>query len=331
MHRPPPLRYRRRLLRLAASSLAAAPLAWLAACGGRPATSTGPGAADATGGASADDAGTAWATGGTSPLANVRFPDPFAAGVGDACILTCQATIGPCHTQSPERRDLSDGWDGLPMRVALRVVDDACQPVEGAIVELWHPNRAGGYSGRAAAMCTRDQADTQRDFFRGHQRTDADGRVDFDTCYPGWYRGRAVHVHLRVLTGGYDPDDSNTGLVTTQLLFPDALNQQIFSGQTGYREAGQPDTSLASDGVVGGQTDIARYLFDIQRVQGGLMLASKMLVIRRDPAQALCEAGGRMPPGGRRGPPPRGGPGSGPPPGAPPQGTPRSADGATGA
>lgn len=242
------------------------------------------------------------------------------------------ATIGPCHAESPERRDVSDGWDGLPLRLALRLVDAQCRPVEGAVVEIWHTNYTGGYSGRIAAMCNNDEDDLDKRFFRGCQRADAAGRVDFDTCYPGWYRGRAVHIHLRVTTGA---DDRAVSSITTQLLFSDDANRAIFATHPLYRGFGGPDTTLAGDGVVGAEADFAPWLFDIRRMDDGVAFASKTLVIRSDLHKPACEARGRMPPGGRGspgGPPPDGsGPppdGRGPPPEGfgPPAGTPPPAD-----
>lgn len=330
--RPPSRFQRRRLLRLAGSGLLAAPAIALTGC---PRSGGTGGEADAD---AASDSSRGWSSGGTAGIGDpTRFPDPFGNDLASACVLTCAATIGPCHTTSPERRDVSDGWDGLPLRLALRVVDAQCQPVPGAIVEIWHTNHTGGYSGRIAAMCNNDEDDLDRQFFRGYQRTDAAGRVDFDTCYPGWYRGRAVHIHLRVMTGDYDADDRAASSVTTQLLFTDELNREIFTDHPLYRELGSPDTGLASDGVVGAETDFSPWLFDVQRMDDGVMFASKTLVVRSDPSQALCQAKGRMPGNGRGGPPPDGfGPppeGGGPPPGdaVSPPGTQASGDGANGA
>ena len=312
---------RRRLLRLAGSGLLAAPVAGLVGCPRDAATVP---AASADAAQPQDGAGGDWASGGTARIGDAsRFPDPFTGDLSGACVLTCMATIGPCHTASPERSDVSDGWDGLPMRLALRVVDAQCRPVENAIVEIWHTNYTGGYSGRIAAMCNNDEDDLDRQFFRGYQRTDGDGRVDFDTCYPGWYRGRAVHVHLRVQTGDYVADDRAVSSITTQLLFKDELNRAIFAAHPLYREFGEPDTQLAGDGVVGAETDFAPWLFDVRRMDDGVMFASKTLVIRSDLDEPVCSAKGGAPAGGRGGP---GGPppeGAGPPPdgrGPPPDG-----------
>ena len=254
-------------------------------------------AADST--AADSTAATAWATGGTAAMiAAASYPDPFTAG-GTSCELQCQSTIGPCHTGSTERQDVSDGWDGLPVRLALRVVDAECQPIEGAIVEIWHTNIAGIYSGNINAMCNDTAEQRAATFFRGWQRSDADGRVDFDTCFPGWYSGRAIHIHFRVQTGDYAAADGAAAVVISQLFFPEALTSAIFADEPLYEDYGEPDTSLSSDNIVGGEDDKTPYVVDVARMSDGAMLASKTLVVRTDTATANCSmkgaSGGGMP------------------------------------
>jgi len=264
------------------------------------------GSAASDAGASSSAASARWsAVGGTAAMiAKSSYPDPFSALTATSCAPICQTTIGPCHTTSPERVDVSDGLDGLPMRISLRIVDDACEPVAGALVEIWHTNYKGIYSGRINTMCNEDEADRAAQYFRGYQITDADGRVDFDSCFPGWYTSRAVHVHVRVLTGSYDAADSASAVVITQLLWEDSLIKSMFSSHPLYATYGQPDTLLAADNVVGSITDKSPYLFDVAQMSDGAMQASKTLVVRADTSTALCSAGGS------------GGAGPGAPPGA---------------
>ncbi|MCC7541252.1 MAG: intradiol ring-cleavage dioxygenase [Deltaproteobacteria bacterium] len=244
-----------------------------------------------TGRDAGSDAGptAAWATGGTAAMiARDRYPNPFAGSGGSSCVVTCGATLGPCHTTSPERRDVSDGWDGLPVRLALRVVDERCDPVPDAIVEIWHTSPRGIYSGQIAAICNTDAEDRAAGYFRGYLRTDADGRVDFDTCFPGWYPGRAIHVHYRVMTGAYDPADSAPAEVISQLFFDDALVSELFGSEPVYREFGQPDTTNGTDGVLG-RADPTPYVCDIARLPDGAMQASKTIVLRS--VGAACTIG----------------------------------------
>jgi protocatechuate 3,4-dioxygenase beta subunit len=236
-----------------------------------------------------DECGTAseWASGGTASMtAQHCYPDPFADGVM-TCALLCQTTAGPCTSDAIERQDVSEGWAGLPVRLALKLVDaDNCQPVEGAVVEIWHTQRAGVYSGvtPAGAFCYGDDPDAENYlYFRGAQSSDAEGRVDFDTCYPGWYPGRAIHIHFRVSLGGQ-------AYLVSQLFFSEALSAEIFAGHAEYAEYGQPDTLNSNDGVINGD-DITPYLLDTERMPDGAMLAWKLVAIRSALGDPQCTLG----------------------------------------
>ncbi|KYF76132.1 hypothetical protein BE17_18720 [Sorangium cellulosum] len=222
-------------------------------------------------------------------------PDPFADGVGAACALTCAMTLGPCYAQTIERKDISEGYPGLPVRLALLVVDETCTPIEGATVDIWHTRNAGLYSGDdSVEMCTNDDEDAlSHRYFRGVQPTDAEGRVDFDTCYPGWYSGRAVHIHFTVRVGGEE-------YVTSQLFFPEELTAEICESHPDYAEFGQPDTTNSNDTIYGGE----EYVVSTEKQPDGSLLAWKTLVVRSSLADELCSTGGMGgPPGGG---PPRG-------------------------
>jgi hypothetical protein len=268
---------RRQLL----EALAVAGLAKLAGCSSKPASSTLPDAApdaDVVGGG--DDcapAASAWARGGTAAMtARDCYPDPFAGGVV-GCGLVCATTAGPCTAPVIDRQDVSEGMPGLPMRLALAIVAaDTCQPIAGAIVEIWHTQRSGVYSGQtpSPSFCSGDDADApSRSYFRGTQTTDGAGRVDFDTCFPGWYPGRCIHIHVRVTVGG-------SSYLVTQLFFPDALNTEVFATHPDYMPYGQPNTSNQTDGIFGGTANAARYIVDVRRMSDGAMLASKAIGVR---------------------------------------------------
>ncbi len=235
------------------------------------------------------DAADAWATGGTAAMtAKDCYPDPFAAGVV-SCALLCQTTEGPCTAATLDRQDVSEGWPGLPVRLALKIVRaESCEAVEGAVVEIWHTQRTGVYSGvtPSGSFCYGDDPDAENYlYFRGTQTTDAEGRVDFDTCFPGWYPSRAVHIHFRVYLGGDEH-------LTSQLFFDDALNEEIFASHPDYSEFGQPGTVNTNDNIIGGVDDLSPYLLDVARMPDGAMLASKTVAIRSSTDDALCSAGG---------------------------------------
>lgn len=185
------------------------------------------------------------------------------------CVATRARTLGPCHTNDvPIRQDVSEGVAGLPVRVSLRIVEAAsCAPVENADVEIWHVNSEGVYSGQAARMCNDGEAAAQAaSFLRGRQVSDKDGVVNFLSVYPGWYSGRTVHIHLRILVEGRE-------LLITQLIFDDALSDLIFTGHPDYRDRPQRDTMNGDDGVFSG-ADAASYIFDVEKLEGGILQAS---------------------------------------------------------
>ena len=222
-------------------------------------------------GPGADD----WASGGTSAMLDLAtYPDPFETIDATSCPLTVEATVGPCYVaESLFREDISEGNLGLPVRLLFRVLDESCQPIEFARVEVWHTRYDGIYSAGPTAMCTGGDAEaTASEFFRGSLAADEEGKVAFNTCFPGWYAGRAVHIHFRVFV-----DDIDVGV--SQLFFPEALVTEIFASQPQYSDAGQPDTTNAEDGIYDevGTSGIAEYA----RMSDGAMLVWKDVVISR--------------------------------------------------
>jgi protocatechuate 3,4-dioxygenase beta subunit len=212
-----------------------------------------------------------WASGGTKAMrGDYASPFPLAQS---ACALYVAATEGPCTEAADQvRKDISEGYTGLPMRLALRVVDAACTPLAGAKVKIWHTQISGSYSGNTPnpGMCLKDQNDSAKHYFRGAQTTDDDGVVYFDSCFPGWYRGRAVHVHFTVSAGGKS--------FSSQIVFDQSLIAEIFSSHPEYKSYGQPDTPNASDNVVG-NANLASYVAVTSRLADGAMMAAKQIVV----------------------------------------------------
>jgi protocatechuate 3,4-dioxygenase beta subunit len=78
-------------------------------------------------------------------------------------------------------------------------------------------------------------------FLRGVQVTDADGVVQFVTIYPGWYRGRTVHIHVKVHV------DSATAL-TTQLYFDEDVTATVYGSEPYASDSGR-GTFNDTDGI----------------------------------------------------------------------------------
>ena len=245
-------------------------------------------------------------TGGTAPLdaATPLTPADF-AGLA-TCVLLPEKTAGPFPLDEQlDRRDITEGYEGQPMRLGLRVVDDACVAVPGAKVEIWHTDATGDYSAFTDGGGGKDEAEGTT-FLRGTQSADDDGIVEFLTIVPGWYRGRAVHIHLRVHL-----DDAT--VLTSQMFFDPAFLEAVYA--TGpYAEFGLPDTSNESDGIAGDAeaegTILVTSSADTANGAGTLAL----LNIGIDPTATsggdrAGGPGGGGPGGGGPGGPPGGGPG----------------------
>jgi protocatechuate 3,4-dioxygenase beta subunit len=183
-----------------------------------------------------------------------------------ACIATPAQMEGPFFSdarlnRSDIRSDPSDKSvkDGVPLALTLRVSSvtaTGCVPLAGAIVDVWHCDAAGAYSDS-------DRSTSGKRFLRGYQMTDGGGAVSFTTIYPGWYPGRAVHIHfkVRVMAGpalGHE--------FTSQLYFTDAVSDHVFARRP-YSARGKPDVRNNDDGLFrrGG----ARLLVALTENRGG--------------------------------------------------------------
>ena len=160
-----------------------------------PTTDTPAPPAAATASDTSDTSDTSTLTSGT-PATTVFSAADF-AGLG-TCLVYPQLTAGPFPSvELMERRDITEGMAGHPLRVGIQLVDESCAPIPGALVEIWHCDVDGDYSAYSDGA-TDDDAGEGTTFYRGYQTSNTDGIVEFLTSYPGWYRGRAVHIHSTV-------------------------------------------------------------------------------------------------------------------------------------
>jgi len=173
---------------------------------------------------------------------------PAAEAAGGICVVdTPEMTEGPYWVDELlKRSDIRAGQDGVRLDLTIRVFDasNGCTPIEGAHVDIWHANASGRYSDEAV------QGTQGQTFLRGYQVTDSDGAVTFTTIYPGWYTGRAVHIHVRVRTFNGGTTVLN---YTTQIFFSDAQNDAVMTGAAPYssRSPQTPDTSDETDNILG--------------------------------------------------------------------------------
>lgn len=229
-----------------------------------------------------------WASGGTKSMKG-GYPDPFATATGAACVLTPAMMLGPCYGPTLEREDISDGVVGVPLRLSFLVVKaDGCTPVKGATVDIWHTGANGLYSTFAAgSFCNPSTADLSSErYCRGVQTSDAQGRLNFNTVVPGWYNGRAVHIHFTVRVDGKE-------YLTSQLFLDDALLDEI-EKQTDYVAHGARNTRNDQDGILPKEGREPFMLETAKRADGALH-AWKVLVLRNALDEELPSVGGEMP------------------------------------
>src|SRR5258708_29588108 len=170
-----------------------------------------------------------------------------------SCIVRPALTEGPYFVdeklnRSDIRTDPSDGsvTAGVPLMLTVNISSingSACTAVSGASVDVWHCDAAGQYSDVS------DQGFNTKGkkFLRGYQASDGNGQVKFTTIYPGWYSGRAVHIHFKIRTAsGHD--------FTSQWFFDDKLSDTVFA-QAPYAARGARNTRNSQDGIYSGGGD----------------------------------------------------------------------------
>ncbi|MEW1846436.1 intradiol ring-cleavage dioxygenase [Nonomuraea angiospora] len=193
------------------------------------------------------------------------------------CKLTGATTQGPYYFDADKiRSDIREDKQGVRLRVAIKVQDsETCKPLGNAVVEIWHCDADGLYSGAEAAstgggggnppgggappsgaptgappsggpgngggdMADLTPTDDKR-YLRGAQVTNGDGIVEFTTIWPGWYRGRTIHIHAMVHFG-------NQRVLTTQLMFDEKLNSAVMA-KSPYSEHAGRDTFNDDDNI----------------------------------------------------------------------------------
>jgi protocatechuate 3,4-dioxygenase beta subunit len=164
-----------------------------------------------------------------------------------ACVARPQQTEGPYYVdakldRSDIRSDPATGErrPGIVLALTFNVSGlsgAACGPLGAAVVDVWHCDAHGAYSD------VRDPGGStvgQR-FLRGYQTTSPAGVARFTTIYPGWYSGRAVHIHFKIR-----PDAGRE--FTSQIYFDEAVNDRVFS-QTPYLAGGRGRLRNDGDGL----------------------------------------------------------------------------------
>jgi protocatechuate 3,4-dioxygenase beta subunit len=173
------------------------------------------------------------------------------AGTGTGlpgCVVRPALTEGPYFVDEKlNRSDIRSSTPsgivkaGVPLVLNFVVskVGTSCVALSGVQVDVWHCDAGGLYSDESANNTV------GQNFLRGYQLTDANGKAVFTTVYPGWYSGRAVHIHfkLRVLSGS-----SLTKEFTSQLFFNETTTDLVHA-TAAYSARGTRTTLNANDNI----------------------------------------------------------------------------------
>jgi protocatechuate 3,4-dioxygenase beta subunit len=178
-------------------------------------------------------------------LGSAPLDEAFAASA--ACSLTPEQEEGPFYVALEKvRSDIVGGREGVKLALAITVIDSStCRPISGAAVDIWQADAVGTYSDES------QQGTTGQTWLRGVQLTNARGLARFTTIYPGFYAGRAPHIHAKVHIGGSTSGSKYSGghvSHTGQMMFPEAVSTRVF--KTGpYLEDQNQRTYNAGDRV----------------------------------------------------------------------------------
>ncbi|WP_369047690.1 intradiol ring-cleavage dioxygenase [Tenacibaculum sp. UWU-22] len=174
--------------------------------------------------------------------------------VGD-CDLSPSETAGPFPIKTPAQlvqENIVGDRTGVALLITLTIQDqsDDCNPLSGVLVDLWHCDAEGNYSQYGGTQM--QQTDyTDKDFLRGRQTTDSNGQVSFISIFPGWYGGRAPHIHIEVL------DSNENSIRVTQIAFPKDVCDTVYatSGYNGEADTLNSNDNVFSDSVEGNMLD----------------------------------------------------------------------------
>lgn len=218
--------------------------------------------------------------GGTTtvqPKTNSSLSDLF--GDSPSCTLAPQETEGPYYFDPDSiRSDIREERKGATLRLAICVRDaEQCEALSNAVVDIWHCDAEGIYSGFESASRgggggpgpgggSSGRTDNEK-YLRGAQVTNSDGIVEFKTIYPGWYRGRTVHIHAKVHI-------DNQAALTTQLYFDEDVSASVYerepyAGHTGRETFNDGDSIFDEQTLLKLSKDGDGYLgvisFDVER------------------------------------------------------------------
>lgn len=201
--------------------------------------------------------------------------DPTPVVGTESCDVSPSETAGPFPTKSPSSlvmEDITSDRTGIEMVMNITVQNKNanCAAASGVVVDVWHCDKDGYYSEYGGTGMQSVNFQTVH-FLRGRQSTNADGLVSFKTIFPGWYSGRAPHIHVHLY------DSSGNSLLVTQIAFPTDVCNTVYTTATQHYTKGTQDTSNSSDNVF--SDSLANQLATVEgSVADGFVLTDTIVV-----------------------------------------------------
>ncbi|CBJ81066.1 putative exported protein [Xenorhabdus bovienii str. Jollieti] len=158
-------------------------------------------------------------------------------GIG-VCELTPEEMSGPYFINNKLlRRNITEDEQGIPLLLTMKIIDSVtCKPLDDILIDIWHCNSMGKYSGwkyinpdleaPSSDIGTISRTD-ESIFLRGAQRTDKEGIVRFTTIFPGFYAGRAIHIHLSARSANVQKRQEDKFYFVGQLYFPENISKEV--------------------------------------------------------------------------------------------------------
>ena len=174
-------------------------------------------------------------------------PPPF------NCILAPFQTGGPFYLDPQyDRKNITEDQPGLPLKLKIKVLGVSnCEPVPNALVNIWHCDARGVYS--EFGQVSGNPADaSDASWLRGYQITDGSGICEFETVFPGWYPGRATHIHFDVHLGfepggEVDRNHDQSSVYYSQMYLPNTIKTKVYNDHAAYTEKGDNPTGTNND------------------------------------------------------------------------------------
>jgi len=158
----------------------------------------------------------------------------------DKCVKTEELPAGPFYIPSLEQRYIANKIKGVKIKYIIKILNKNCKALRGVKVDIWQAKIDGKYD------------IDNKGLLRGYQKTNEKGEVSFYSVLPGWYVGRALHLHIKVGKNYY-----------TQIFFPESVNK--FYSRDVYKDRGIPDTSNSEDNLFLSLSNQRKNIFNVKK------------------------------------------------------------------